>query len=66
MRFLNEDANIEHNVAIYTDESASESLFVGDRSSDRRRQIRGTGLDPGTYYFRCDLHPQMDGTLEVG
>ncbi|HEX6265214.1 MAG TPA: cupredoxin domain-containing protein [Actinomycetota bacterium] len=67
MRFLNEDANIEHNVAIYTDESASESLFVGDLIlgiGDGRYEV--PALDPGTYYFRCDLHPQMDGTLEVG
>jgi plastocyanin len=22
-------------------------------------------LDPGTYFFRCDVHPQMNGTLEA-
>jgi len=22
-------------------------------------------LDPGSYYFRCDVHPQMNGTLEA-
>ena len=22
-------------------------------------------LDAGSYYYRCDVHPQMDGTLEV-
>ncbi|MGH2680990.1 MAG: DUF2269 family protein [Actinomycetota bacterium] len=66
MRFLNEDPGVQHNVAIYTDESATESLFVGDL-------ILGTGtgrydvpaLEPGSYYFRCDVHPVMDGSLEV-
>lgn len=66
MRFLNEDPGVQHNVAIYTDESVTESLFVGDL-------IPGTSsgtydvaaLEPGSYYFRCDVHPVMDGTLEA-
>ena len=39
----------------------------------RRRPDRGAetvtydvpALDPGEYYFRCDVHPQMDGSVEV-
>lgn len=23
-------------------------------------------LEAGTYYFQCDIHPQMNGTVEVG
>jgi hypothetical protein len=64
--FQNEEEGVAHNVSIYTDDSASESLFLGD-------QIVGPdeiaydvpSLDPGSYYFRCDVHPVMDGTLEV-
>ena len=66
LQFFNQEAGVEHNVAIYTDESATESLFVGDF-------ILGVGsgtydvpaLDTGEYYFRCDVHPVMSGTVEV-
>src|SRR5262245_22801306 len=46
-----------HNVAIYTDSSASKSLFVGDFiGSGRSTVYHVSGLPAGTYYFRCDHH----------
>jgi hypothetical protein len=63
--FSNEDGGVQHNVAIYRDDSAEESVFVGDLVSDRRVTYEVPALDPGEYYFRCDVHPQMDGTLEA-
>ncbi len=65
--FDNQDAATQHNIAIYTDSSATENLFRGDL-------LTGPGtidytipaLDPGTYYFRCDVHPTMNGTVVVG
>jgi uncharacterized membrane protein len=64
--FLNEDDGVPHNVSIYTDDSASESLLVGDQIVGPDRITYDVpALDPGSYYFRCDVHPIMDGTLEV-
>jgi plastocyanin/uncharacterized membrane protein len=64
--FLNEDDGVPHNVAIYTDESADESLFVGDQIVGPDRVTYDVpALHPGEYYFRCDVHPIMHGTLEV-
>ena len=63
--FSNEDDGVQHNVAIYRDDSAEESVFVGDLISDRSVTYEVPALDPGAYYFRCDVHPQMDGTLEA-
>jgi plastocyanin len=64
--FQNEDDGVAHNVAIYTDDSAQESLFVGDLITGPASITYDVpALDPGSYYFRCDVHPVMDGTLEV-
>jgi plastocyanin/uncharacterized membrane protein len=66
MAFVNEDDGVQHNVAIYRDESVEESLFVGDLVQGPETVTYDvSALAPGGYYFRCDVHPQMDGTLEV-
>jgi nitrite reductase (NO-forming) len=66
IEFDNQDPAIPHNVAIYTDESATEPLFVGDLVTGPDTITYEVGpLDAGTYYFRCDVHPTMDGSFEV-
>jgi plastocyanin len=52
-----------HNVAIYTDASRSEAIFVGDTISDTQIVYEIPALDAGEYYFVCDLHPDMNGTV---
>jgi hypothetical protein len=66
--FDNEDAGVPHNVAIYTDSSATTPKFVGDTFDGKAAQTYHVpALAPGTYFFRCDVHPaQMNGTLTVG
>lgn len=64
LQFVNEDG-APHNVAIYTAESAGESLFAGELISSTTVLYQVPALEPGTYFFRCDLHPEMNGTLEV-
>ena len=55
----------QHNVAIYADSSASEELFVGDYAGEGTIVYEVPALEPGEYFFRCDLHPEMTGTLIV-
>jgi plastocyanin len=56
-----------HNVAIYRDASASEPILVEEPFAGPRVVIYAVpGLAPGSYFFRCDVHPNMQGTLTVG
>jgi Cupredoxin-like domain len=65
--FANADPGGHHNVAIYTDASASTVLFRGALITGAKTVVYRVGaLPPGTYFFRCDVHPsQMKGTFEV-
>lgn len=55
-----------HNVAIYTDESASTKVFVEEPFSGPRTVVYNVpALEAGTYFFRCDIHTDMKGTLTV-
>jgi plastocyanin len=52
-----------HNVAIYTDSSASQALFQGEIFSGAARVYQVPALAAGSYFFRCDVHPDMTGTI---
>ena len=56
-----------HNVAIYRDESAAEKVFGSDPFSGPAVVVYDVpALAAGTYFFRCDVHPDMAGQLTVG
>ena len=65
--FTNDDAGTPHNVAIYTDESASQELFVGDIVTGPTTTAYKVDAikDSGDFYFHCDVHPTMNGTFVV-
>jgi hypothetical protein len=64
--FANRDDGTPHNVAIYTDESATEKWFSGDLvEGPATVTYHVPALEEGAYFFRCDVHPQMNGTLEA-
>ncbi len=63
--FENKDDGVSHNVAIYTDKSATKVLFTGDIFAGLdSRTYQVPALNAGSYFFRCEVHPtQMTGTL---
>jgi plastocyanin len=55
-----------HNVAIYRDLAARDSVFVGEVFPGPRVVVYEVpALEPGTYQFICDVHPSMEGILTV-
>lgn len=63
--FDNKDAGIPHNVAIYTEEGG-DPVFQGELvTGPTTVEYRFPAPDPGTYYFQCDVHPQMSGSAVV-
>ncbi len=66
LAFANEDASsIQHNVAIYEEEEGKE-LFVGEVIPGGQSVTYDIpALKKGEFYFRCDLHPAMEGTVTV-
>lgn len=61
---LDNQESIPHNVAIYTDESASTKISVGEIFSGPAQKTQSVpALAAGTYFFRCDIHPDMKGSI---
>jgi len=52
-----------HNVAIFKDASAAEGISIGEIVSSKSVAQQVPALEPGTYFFRCDVHKEMTGTI---
>ncbi|MDD3620885.1 MAG: cupredoxin domain-containing protein [Methanofollis sp.] len=68
INFDNQDEGVDHNFAVYETEAATEVIFRGDVITGPA-EISYTFAapeEPGTYFFRCDVHPnQMTGNFIV-
>jgi plastocyanin len=62
IHFDNEDS-APHNLAIYKDDSAATAISVGQIITSAKADLVVPALAPGTYFFRCDVHHDMTGTI---
>lgn len=64
LEFNNQDSGTQHNVAIYKDESANDVIFDGELVTGPETMTYQFKAPPkGEYYFRCDVHTDMNGTV---
>jgi plastocyanin len=65
LRFKSDDTE-PHNVAIYGDRTLQRTIFTFDPIPGPISQdFQFTAPPAGRYYFRCDVHPEMNGTVLV-
>lgn len=59
INFNNMDAGIPHNVAIYENKDAKKAIYVGAVFKGPKTVTYNftAPTTPGTYFFRCDVHP---------
>lgn len=60
---LHNNDSIQHNLSIYSDEGHSQRVYGGEIANAGTHVYHVQALAPGTYYFQCDIHPAMKGTL---
>jgi len=68
VNFDNQDANVPHNFAVYETEAAQQAIFQGKIISGPAKIVYNfkAPAKPGTYFFRCDVHPtSMKGQFVV-
>lgn len=68
MTFINKDAGVPHNFALYTDSTAAKKIFSGEIINGVKTVTYTftAPATPGNYFFRCDVHPTiMFGTFVV-
>ena len=59
----NEDTSV-HNFSIYEDDTLEKEIFIGEEvAANASIEEDVDPLKKGEYYFQCDYHPSMNGTL---
>jgi plastocyanin len=60
------DDSAPHNISIYSEEGGDEIVLGDTAEAGESVTVDVSALEPGTYYFQCDIHPDMNGSLVVG
>ena len=62
--FTNNDS-VPHNIAVYTEEGGDAIVQGEVINGGETVEVEVPAQDAGDYYFQCDVHPEMNGTLAV-
>jgi plastocyanin len=54
-----------HNLSIYTEEGGDDIVLGDTAEGGQTVTIEVPALEAGSYYFHCDIHPEMNGSVEV-
>ena len=55
-----------HNISVYTEEGGDVIVEGAVINQGESVEVQVDALDAGEYYFLCDIHPDMNGTVVVG
>lgn len=59
------DDTAPHNLSIYTEEGGDTLVTGTTAEAGETVTIEVSALEAGTYFFKCDIHPEMNGSVEV-
>lgn len=62
---INNDGDEDHNFAVYTEEGGDLIVASDIIAGGETVEVQVPALDAGEYYFVCQLHDEMNGTLIV-
>jgi plastocyanin len=62
--FTNNDS-VPHNIAVYTEEGGDAIVQGEVINGGETVEVEVPAQEAGDYYFQCDVHPEMNGTLAV-
>jgi plastocyanin len=62
---LMNDDSAPHNLSIYTEEGGDTIVTGTTVEAGQSVTIEVSALEAGTYFFQCDIHPEMNGSVEV-
>ena len=66
LKFKNRDEGVPHTFTVYQSEDAQDQIFdTGQIIGDTEETYDFTAPEAGSYYFQCDVHPDMNGELVV-
>ena len=62
--FTNNDS-APHNVSVYTEEGGDQIATSDPINQGETLEVEVPAQDAGEYFFVCDIHPDMNGTIVV-